>query len=127
MLALDLCGHLGVECVVERRGQRAERSGQNHRLLGDDLGLRLSLVDVHDLPGLGEALGGGDQPPQSGCQDGRGGPVGSLAFHHRGSIWIRATKNKLQPLGRHFSSTEEASNCVGSLKMIVTSGIIRDD
>lgn len=52
LLALNLSSHLGVQGVVECRGQRAKWSRQYHGRLG----LGLGLVDVKDLPALGEAL-----------------------------------------------------------------------
>lgn len=89
MLAFNLSSHLGVEGVVERGGQRAEWSRQHHGLLG----LRLSLVDLEDLPALSEALGGRDETPQPGCQHRGRGPVDGFTFCQWYCVWIGVTDN----------------------------------
>lgn len=85
LLAFNLSSHLGVEGVVECGGQWAEWSWQYHGLLG----LRLSLVDLEDLPALGEALRSRDQTPQPGCQHRGRGPVDVFTFCQWNCIWIR--------------------------------------
>ena len=94
LLAFNLGGHLGIERrVTEGGGQRAERGGHHQGLGGVALGL--VLVDVEDLPALGVALGGRDQPPQPGREHRRGRPVGGATVHHRDlRVWEEEPQNE---------------------------------
>lgn len=91
LLTLNLGSHLGVECFAEWGGQWAECRGQYHCLLG----LRLNLVDLQDLPALGEALRGCDETSQSGCQRRGWRPVCTVPLCHWNCIWESVKEIKM--------------------------------